>query len=86
MNRIPLTHANIINILGIESLPIEEKMEILSHATDLVEARVMAQLVEKLTDAQGRHLASLLEKNDESALREFFAKNNIDIRKLYEGK
>ena len=43
---------NIIEMLGIGSLPLEKRAEIVEDAVALVERRVMLRLMERLTDEQ----------------------------------
>lgn len=84
MSKIPLTHANIIQLLAIESLPLDERKEIVTVATDLVETRTFNKVMIQLGDEQKEQFAEVLEKEDVDAVGEFLEKNNIDLMAITE--
>jgi hypothetical protein len=86
MTKIPLTHANIIQILGIESLPLDDRKAIVEEATNLVEAETFNRVMEKLDEADGAELVQALEKKDDDAIVNIFSKNQINILEISEAE
>ena len=84
MNDFPLAHANIIQLLGIASLPLDERMEIVQSAVELVETRTMGRAMEKLNADQQKELAAAFEAEDEGAVADILSKNSIDLLALTE--
>lgn len=58
---------NIINLLGIASLPDEQKMEIVERMSEIVERRVVLRLAESLSKEDMDQLARIGEKSPEEA-------------------
>src|SRR3990167_8460924 len=79
MPKLPLTHANIINLLGIESLPLDERKEILMTAVELVETRTFNRVMERLPDNTKEELTKLLEAEDADAMADFLGRYNMDL-------
>ena len=84
MNKKLLPYANIINILGIASVPYEERVEIVAKATELIDTRVRARVLERLNAQAQEEFAALLEQENEDQLIEFFVKHGIDMPALIE--
>lgn len=84
MTKIPLTHANIIQLLGIESLPLDERKEIVMSAVELVETRAFNQVMSQLGDEPKKQLADFLEKEDIDSISNLLEKNNIDLMAITE--
>lgn len=83
-NTYPLSHANIIEILGVQTLPIEKRTALVDAVIDLVDARVRNRVLEALTEKEREHFITLLESEDEDVLANFLDDNNIDLLKLSE--
>jgi len=62
-----LLEANIIEELGLESLPEERKIAIVQMMTDLVQKRVMLRIMEILSEAEKDEFEKLLKEKGESA-------------------
>ncbi len=84
MNMIPLSHANIIDLLGLAPLPLDERQEIVESAAELVEMRTMNRVLGALEDVQKLALLSALEEEDSVAVADIFSKNQIDIVAIVE--
>lgn len=84
MSKVPLTHANIIKLLGVESLPMEDRQAIVENATELVETRVLARILGMLSDAKKNEFGKIVESADTDAVSRFFEENNIDYVALTE--
>ncbi|HXF44102.1 MAG TPA: DUF5663 domain-containing protein [Candidatus Paceibacterota bacterium] len=79
MNKLPLTHANIVKLLGLESLPLDERKEILESASELVETRTFNRVMEVLPEAKRAEFSAMLESQNKEKLPDFFNQNNIDL-------
>lgn len=76
---IPLTHANIIELLGIESLPLEERISIVEEAANLVETRTLARMMDMLSPQEQEAFTNLMEAGDDAALTALIDRKNIDM-------
>jgi len=75
----PLAHANIIAILGIQTLPLEKRTALVEAVVDLVDVRVRNRVIESLTESARMRFLDLLEKQDAEALDDFFEDHDIDL-------
>jgi hypothetical protein len=71
---------NIISLLGIETLPDEQKLAIVDKVTTLVEKRLLVKIFESLDGLRQTEFSELLEKSDQAALQDFLGRNvpNMD--------
>ena len=76
---LPIDQQNIINILGIESLPDDRKMALIDQMTDLVQKRLLVRILDSLQDTKREELLAMLEKDDSEALKSFLAANVPDM-------
>jgi hypothetical protein len=76
---INLDQQSIINILGIQSLPDERKVEILEQASDLIQKRILVRVMESLDDSKRKEFETLLESPEQTKLDEFLATNVPDF-------
>lgn len=74
-----LDQDSIINILGIQSLPDERKLEIVEQASDLVQKRLLVRVMKSLNDAKRVEFESLLEGGDQAKLDGFLSANIPDF-------
>ena len=79
-----LTNANIIHLLGIESLPLDERKEIVESALELVETRTINRVMEMLNESQRKELTGLFEKEEIDAIHDLLEKNKINLLSLTE--
>lgn len=84
MPKLPLTNANIIHLLGIESLSLDERKEIVESALELVETRTQNRVMEMLNESQRKELTEFLEKEDLDAIHDLLEKNKINLLSLTE--
>lgn len=84
MPYIPLTHANIINLLGIESLPLDERKEIVMKAIELVEVRTFNRIIDQLKGQSQKQFIQALEKDNEDMIARLLEENKIDLLALSE--
>lgn len=73
--QIPIDQQNIINILGIESLPDERKVSIVDQASELVQKRLFIRIMENFSLAKREQFLSAIEKDDQAAVGDFLAQN-----------
>lgn len=76
---IPLAHANLIDILGVESLPLEERVQLVEQATDLVEMRTVTRIMEVLNTTEREAFMNLLNAEDDDAVTALIDRKNIDV-------
>jgi len=57
---------NLLQELGLDELPTEEKNKMLKHIYDTLEMRVGMKLAEKMTDKQLDEFEEFINKNDEA--------------------
>jgi len=73
--------SDIFQLLGIQSAPAAHKQEILKVMTDTVEGRVLARILDKLTDAQIKEFEAISDQGDDRA-RTFLEDHDIDLVQL----
>lgn len=74
-----ITDESIINILGIQTLPDERKIEIVKQATDLVQQRLLIRVMRSLEDSKRVEFESLMQAPDQAKLEAFLAANVPDF-------
>ncbi|MBI3952506.1 MAG: hypothetical protein HY336_00955 [Candidatus Doudnabacteria bacterium] len=66
---------NIIKLLGIESLPDEQKILIVEKIVDLAQKRLTLRLMESLSEEQGKQFENLLTEQNQQRIQEFMQRN-----------
>lgn len=84
MPSIPLTHANIIELLGIASLPLDERKEIVMKAIELVETRTFNQVMDQLEEGEQERLSEALDAEDHDTITELLETAGVDLLALTE--
>jgi len=84
MIQLPFTHANIIKILGVETLPLQERIELVETVADLVDTRLRNRILESLDEPAQKELVDLLEREESDGVKVFFETHNIDMLALME--
>lgn len=84
MPSIPLTHANIIELLGIASLPLGERKEIVMKAIELVETRTFNQVMDQLEEGEQERLSEALDAEDHDTITELLETAGVDLLALTE--
>lgn len=79
-----LKEKNIIEVLGLESLPLETQEKIVSTAVEVVDMRCLDRILGKLDDQEKESLIELLEKKNEENVSDFFRQKNINIPEIIE--
>ena len=69
-----IAETNLIRILGIESLPDEQKADILDSASTLIQQRLLLRLMKQLDDQKREELASALKSVDKKKFTAFMNK------------
>ena len=72
---LPLDQQNIINILGIQSLPDDRKSELVDKMSELVQKRLLVKVLDSLTQSQRDEFEQILNENDDDKFNEFVSKN-----------
>lgn len=81
MPNLPLEQQNIIKMLGIESLPIDERQEIVMTAVELVETRTFNRILNMLDQEKKSEFAEALAAEN---VADFFEKNGISYATILE--
>lgn len=71
---------NVIKLLGMESLPDDRKLSILTKITELVEKRLIARMLKELSEAKQSEFAKILEKNQPESTQNFISANFPDFQ------
>ena len=83
-----LDKQSLIEILGLENASLEEQTEIIKSATEVVEAQVLDQILDKLNDEETDTFMKLLETKvgNESELTQFLTEKKLDIPAILEAE
>jgi hypothetical protein len=85
MSKLSLAHVNIIEMLGVESLPIEKRQEIVMSALELVETRTLNRVLSMLDETSQDGFERLLhELEDTEKVAAFLQTHGIDYMKISE--
>lgn len=76
---IPVDKENIINLLGIQSLPEERRNELVSRMATLVQKRLVLRLFESLDMPSQERLKELLDSEDAEPLKQFLVDKAPDL-------
>ena len=77
---------NLIEILGLESLPVEAQMEVVDSAVGVIEMRCLNEVLEALDEQGKKQFLKIVEKEDFDKLGDFFKEKNIDFATVLEGE
>lgn len=73
---------NLLQELGLGSLPPAEKNKMLAHIYETLELRVGMKLAEQMTDAQLDEFEAYIDKNDEAGALKWLETNFPDYKKV----
>lgn len=73
---------NLLQELGLGSLPAAEKNKMLAHIYETLELRVGMKLAEQMSDAQLDEFESFIDKNDEQGALAWLERNFPDYKKV----
>ena len=73
---------NLIKLLGIESLPAENKVKLLEQVGELVEKRLILRVMEVLDEQKREAFISLLENNEQDQTIKFINSNIPEFASL----
>src|SRR6266702_1202116 len=71
---------NLLQELGLESLPQEEKKKMLAHIYETLEMRVGMELAKQMTDAQLTEFGEFIDHNDEAGALQWLETNFPNYR------
>jgi hypothetical protein len=74
-----LEEQNLLDLLGITSLPEEQKLRILSQSVELIEQRLLLRLQKSLPDQKREELSSVMGSGDPVAANAFITENAPDF-------
>ncbi|OGE81373.1 MAG: hypothetical protein A3H72_03780 [Candidatus Doudnabacteria bacterium RIFCSPLOWO2_02_FULL_48_8] len=74
-----LNDQNLVQILGIEALPDERKLQLLEKVSTLVERRLVLRLLKSLSPAARAEFENILDSENEEAISLFMEKNAPDL-------
>ena len=73
---------NLIEILGLESLPPEGQVEVVDAAVNVLEMRCLNEVLESL-DARGKkQFVKLMDDGEAEGISDFFKEKGIDLMKI----
>lgn len=73
---------NLLQELGLGSLPLPEKNKMLAHIYETLELRVGMHLAEQMTDAQLDEFEAFIDKNDEAGALNWLETNFPEYKKV----
>ena len=73
---------NLLQELGLGTLPAEEKNKMLAHIYETLELRVGMKLAEQMTDAQLDEFEAFIDKNDEAGALKWLETNFPDYKQV----
>ncbi|MBI2355661.1 MAG: hypothetical protein HYV13_00455 [Candidatus Doudnabacteria bacterium] len=76
---IPIDDQNIINVLGIQSLPEEQKISLLEKISELVEKRLLVRVLNSFSEQKKKEFEDLLDTENQEAVNVFLGKNAPEI-------
>ncbi len=76
---IPLQQQNIISMLGLQSLPDDQKAAVVERVSTVVQKRVMMRVFESLSESQQQEFGNLLETGDDTSLQEFLDRHAPEL-------
>lgn len=79
---IPIDEQNIINILGIEALPNERKIEIVERISELVQKRLLVRVLDRLSAPKQEEFKKLLSEGKQAVLEGFLKAEAPDLADL----
>lgn len=77
-----LIKQDLFKLLGLEAISDEEKAALYQKVLATIQNRVMAQLMDRFTDAEAQQFGDLAEAGDPTGLSRFLHDRNIDILDL----
>src|SRR2546429_474142 len=86
MTTIPIGDQNIITLLGLESLPDEQKLAMVEKVSELVQKRLLVKIFESLDSLRQSEFSELLEKDDQTALQDFLQRQVPSLPELLESE
>lgn len=75
---------NIMELLELEPLSDEQKIDLLEKMVDIVQKRVMIRIIEKLDDKQHLEFAKILDENDNEKALDFLTQKIEDFPAILE--
>src|SRR5471030_2747535 len=73
---------NLLNEIGLDGLPPEDKKKMLAHIYETLEMRVGMRLAEQMTDAQLDEFEQFINRNDEAGALHWLETNFPDYKKV----
>jgi hypothetical protein len=74
-----LDEKSLIEILGLESLPVEKQQELVDAAAEAVDMRCLERILDSLTDRDRRRFKECMEDNNEQCVQYILRSNNVEI-------
>lgn len=85
MSKLSLSHVNIIDMLGVASLPIEKRQEIVMSAVELIETRTLNRVLGMLDQTSQEGFERLLhDPEDTDKIGTFLQTHGVDYMKITE--
>lgn len=76
-------NTDILKLMGAEKMPPEQQDRIYKKMMDTIHNRVLASLLDSLSDEQYEEFKKILDADDQDALADFAEKTNINLPQLY---
>ena len=83
MDNLQENQDNIIALLGLEDLPIENRVQLVDELTQILEVRVLGSAYDTLSEEQAQHLDSLLNDNNPELVTTFIQENVPNLSEIF---
>jgi len=77
------TQDNIIALLGLEDLPIENRVQLVDELTQILEVRVLSAAYDTLSEEQAQYLDTLLNDNNPELVTNFIQENVPTLSEIF---
>lgn len=74
---------DVLDLLGAQNMPDEQKKEIYRVMIETIESRVIARIDDELSDDDAAKLKEILDKKDKEGFDAFMIEKGIDVTQIY---
>jgi hypothetical protein len=78
-----ISNKDVLDLLGAQNMPDEQKKEIYRVMIETIESRVIARIDDELSDDDAAKLKEILDKKDKEGFDAFMIEKGIDVTQIY---
>jgi len=78
-----IANKDVLDLLGAQNMPDEQKKEIYRVMIETIESRVIARIDDELSDEDAAKLKEILDKKDKEGFNAFMIEKGIDVTQIY---